>query len=68
VVAEAWFDRTKQSLILAVHQYDESLSSRVPCWCQVQLLEVGPFFARAEVAQLADIFTDTVVECWDLPR
>ena len=68
VCCEAWFDRDKQSLVLAIHQYDESMSSRVPCWTQIQLLEVGPFFARAEVRSLAEMFTDTVVECWNLPK
>lgn len=68
VVAEAWFDRNRQSLILAIHQYDESLSQHAPCWLQIQMQEVGPFFARNEVALLGELFADTVTECWDLPR
>lgn len=67
VVAEAWFDRLENRLVLAIHQYDESLHQFVPCWAQIALHEIGPFCARAEVRSLAELFADTVTECWGLP-
>lgn len=62
----AWYDRDAQSLILTITQYDESMSVTLPCWAQLALVDVGPFFARAEVQNLSELFSDTVIGCYDL--
>ena len=62
----AWFDRERQSLILTLTQYDESMSTYVPCWAQLALVDVGPFFAKDEVLAFTDQFADTIIGCYGI--
>jgi len=65
---EAWFDRRRQSLILAVTRYDESWGESAPCWAQIALQEVGPFFAHDELMSFSVLWCDSVAAMFGLPQ
>jgi hypothetical protein len=54
----AWYNADEQRLVMTVTVYDESLRQFRPCWAQVAHVDVGPFLARSEIADLADVFTE----------
>jgi len=66
VSLEAWYDRQKQSLVLTLTQYDESMSSYLPCWAQLALIDLGPFFAAAEIDAFTELFKATLLEGWEV--
>lgn len=66
VELSAWYDRDRQSLVLTITQYDESMSEYIPCWAQLALVDVGPFFAEAEVHAFVELFTETILTAWDV--
>jgi len=64
---EAWYSRDRQSLLLAITRYDESMSEYAPCWAQIMLVDVGPFMHRAEVDVATEIFSEEILAMLDLP-
>lgn len=64
VSLEAWYDRQAQSLVIALTQYDESMSVALPCWAQLALVDTGPFFADGEIDCFTELFKSTIIEAW----
>ncbi len=66
VSMEAWYDRQRQSLLLAITAYDESMHRYQPCWAQIRLVDTGPFLQRAEIDVSCGIFAEEILAMLDL--
>lgn len=67
VELDAWFDRRKGSLILTLTQFDESMGRFEPCWAQLGYMQIGQLHAQQELLMIADLWSDTVKTCFDIP-
>jgi hypothetical protein len=62
ICLEAWFDRDRQSIILTVTQYDETMTRYEPCWAQLTWNEVGPLFGVADIEDAGLFWASVVAE------
>lgn len=58
----AWYDREQQRLVVTCERFDESMHEYEPCWAQVGLIDVGPFFGAGDVLALIRRWTEQVME------